>query len=74
MLVQHTDVPNRGVVLEKERVCHAFQPVSCGLVLFLTVLLCVASSFHPGTGASVVPSCCLKKNFCCSCAEKQPRT
>ena len=50
MLVQHTDVPNRGVVLEKERDCHAFQPVSGGLVLFLTVLLCVASSFHPGTG------------------------
>jgi len=50
MLVQHTDVPNRGVVLEKERDCHAFQPVSGGLVLFPTVLR-LASLFHPGTGA-----------------------
>ena len=74
MLVQHTDVPNRGVVLEKERDCHAFQPVSGGLVLFLTVLLCVASSFHPGTGCR--PILLSKKNWRCSSesAEKQPRT
>ena len=51
MLVQHTDVSNRGVVLEKERDCHAVQPVRGGLVLFPTVLLRLALLFHPGTGA-----------------------